>query len=79
MNKEKICSGAFKTGLAGLIISGSIAITSLIGVIMFPEISKPLENIKNKSAEVVARIEKYQERKDDCENIGYRAWRGLFV
>jgi len=71
MNKEKICNGAFKTGLAGLIVSGSLALSSLAGVIMFPEISRPLESIKNKSAEVVARIEKYQERKDDCENIGY--------
>ena len=71
MDKEKICNGVFKAGLAGLIVSGSIAITSLIGFIMFPKISKPLENIKNKNAEVVALIERYQERKDDCGNTAY--------
>lgn len=71
MNKEKICNGVFKAGLVGLIVSGSIVLISIMGTIMFPYISKPLENIRNKNAEVVACIEKYQERKEDCKHLGY--------
>ena len=77
MNKEKICNGVFKAGLAGLIVSGSIAFTSLIGIIMYLKISRPLENIRNKNAEVVARIEKYQERKEDCKHLGYVGLGGI--